>query len=135
MNMKKLDEIPKKNVFEAPDGYFEKLPSIIQSRVSSHGRSHSPTFRFALRFALPLILLAVVAAALWISRPDPAIEAESILATVQTKDLVSYLKESEFTTDELLDAVELRAEDADEIEDAVYKFELDDSDLENILNE
>jgi hypothetical protein len=135
MDMKKLEDIPKKNVFEVPDRYFEKLPSIIQSRVSSHSRRYNPTFRFALRFALPVILIAVVAAALWISRPDSEIEAQSILATIETEDLVTYLKESDFTTEELLDAVELGIEDANQIEDAVYEFQLDDSELENILNE
>ena len=32
--MKKLEDIPKKEIFDVPDGYFEKLPGKIQARIS-----------------------------------------------------------------------------------------------------
>lgn len=135
MSMKKLEDIPKKNLFEVPEGYFEKLPAIIQSRVTGPSTRSNPSFKFVLQFALPAMVVIVVAIVFWVSRPTSGATAESMLASIQTEDLVAYLKESDFTTEELLDAVELDVEDANEIEEAVYEFQLDDSELENILND
>ena len=133
--MKKLEDIPKKNPFEVPDGYFDKLPTIIQSRVSNPGHRVSGATRYVLQFAMPVILIAVVAALFWISRPNADISAESMLASIETEELVAYLKDSDFTTEELLNAAELDDEDANQIEEAVYEFQLDDPEMENILND
>ena len=60
--MKKLDEIPKKSIFEAPEGYFDRLPGIIQARVSplavgaKQGPQWMPYFFFGLKYALLVLL-------------------------------------------------------------------------------
>ncbi len=54
---------------------------------------------------------------------------------MQTEDLVAYLTESDFTTDELLDAVELDADDVSQIEESVFELDINDPDIEDILNE
>ena len=133
--MKKLEDIPKKNLFEVPQGYFEKLPAIIQSRVTGPSARSNPSFKFVLQFAVPAIVAIIVAIVFWVSRPTSDITAESMLASIQTEDLVAYLKESDLTTEELLDAVELDVEDANQIEEDVYEFQLDAFELENILND
>jgi hypothetical protein len=51
--MKKLEDISKKNIFEVPDGYFEKLPGIIQARVAKP--ESTPWFVPTLKFALPIV--------------------------------------------------------------------------------
>lgn len=135
MSMKKLEDIPKTNPFEAPEGYFEKLPTIIQSRVLKPSQRFNAATRFVLQFAVPVVVMMVIAGLFWINRPDAHVSAESMLASIQTEDLVAYLKDSDFTTEELLNAVELDVDDANQIEEAVYEFQLDDSDLENILND
>ena len=52
--MKKLEDIPKQNIFEVPDGYFDKLPSVIQARIAK------PEPKFwqlpAFRYAMPLLI-------------------------------------------------------------------------------
>jgi len=60
---------------------------------------------------------------------------ENILASVQTEDLISYLSESDFTTDELLEDVQLNNEDAMDIEESVYELQFTDSEFEEIFNE
>ena len=60
---------------------------------------------------------------------------ENILASVQTEDLITYLSESDFTTDELLEDVQLNNEDAIDIEESVYELQLNDSEFEEIFNE
>lgn len=133
--MKKLEDIPKKNIFEVPDGYFEKLPAIIQSRIAGNETRSIPSFGFTLRFGVPMLMAIAVAAIFWLNRLSQDVSAESILASVETEALVAYLKESDITTDELLDIVELDAEDAGQIEESVYEFQVDESDLKDILNE
>jgi len=134
--MKKLEDIPKKQNFEVPDGYFEKLPGNIQSRVTQQHKERSWGLdrRFALRFALPAVILLSVGI-FWYSRLPMDKSVENILASVQTEDLISYLSESDFTTDELLEDVQLNTEDAMDIEESVYELQFTDSEFEEIFNE
>jgi hypothetical protein len=133
--MKKLEDIPRKNIFEVPDGYFDKLPGIIQSRVASRNKQSWPVFTFSLRLAVSLMLVMAIAAVFWLNQPNADSDPESILSSVQTEDLVAYLGEADLTTDELLDYVKLDAEDASQIEGSVYELQLNDHNLEDILNE
>ncbi len=134
--MKKLEDIPKKQVFDVPEGYFEKLPGIIQARVASQQRQEKvrPVFAYTLRYALPAVL-AVMLVIFWFNRQADVMSAESILASVQTEDLVAYLSEADLTTDELLEDVVLNPDDVDQIEGEVYGFGQADEDLEDILDE
>ena len=134
--MKKLEDIPKKQNFEVPEGYFEKLPGIIQSRVTQQQKERSWGLdqRFALRFALPAVILLAIGI-FWYSRSPMDKSVENILASVQTEDLITYLSESDFTTDELLEDVRLNNEDAMDIEESVYELQFTDSEFEEIFNE
>ena len=134
--MKKLEDIPKKQNFEVPEGYFEKLPGIIQSRVTQQPKERSWGLdnRFALRFALPVVILLAVGI-FWYNRSQTDKSVENILASVQTEDLITYLSESDFTTDELLEDVQLNSQDAMDIEESVYELQFTDSEFEEIFNE
>lgn len=136
MKMKKLEEIPKKEVFKVPDGYFENLPGIIQARVAQQNKSEEvrPVFAYALQYALPIIAFFALGL-FWFIGKNETPTAESILASIQTEDLVAYLDEADITTEELLDDVSLSDEDATEIEGAVYEFELDDTNVEDFLDD
>lgn len=134
--MKKLEDIPKKQVFDVPEGYFENLPGIIQARVASESKEKYslPVFSYALRYALPLVLgLALVI--FWFNRDVEVTSAETILASIETEDLVAYLGDSDLSTDELLNNVVLDSNDVDEIEGAVYGFEEIDADFEDLLDQ
>ena len=134
--MKKLEDIPKKQNFEVPEGYFEKLPGIIQSRVAEgHPKTNwQLAFRFSMRFALHAVIL-MAAGIFWYSQFHSEKGAESILASVQTEDLIAYLNDSYFTTDELLEDVQLNDQDASEITESVYDVQFNDSEFEEIFNE
>ena len=121
--MSSLDNIPKKTVFSAPDGYFDKLPADIQSRISAPVRNRGlfPLYRYGLQYALPLLIIAVVLFYTTSKTPD----AESILATIETKDLVFYFEEVSFTTtEELLDNFEMSAVDVEAIEIEAYSLDM-----------
>ena len=133
--MKRLEDIPKKDVFKVPEGYFEDLPSIIQSRVAGQKKERAflPTFTYALRYALPVVIFGVVGY-FWLRPAEPR-TAESILASIETEDLVAYINETDLTTDELLESVQLEVSDVDQLEDEIYGEEISDDDLEVILDE
>ena len=132
--MKKLEDIPKKEVFNVPDGYFDKLPGIIQARVATPQNEGRPVWGFALRYALPTVVLLAVGI-FWFNQSPKVADAEQLLSSIQTEDLVAYLNESDMTTEELLADAELSDEDASEIEGNVYDLNLKNESLEDIVSE
>jgi hypothetical protein len=131
--MKKLEDIPKKQVFEVPEGYFDKLTSTIQARVAEKESRRAMTFSLpaVMRYALPALVLVSVGI-FWFQNNASQKDAESILASVSTEDLVAYLNDSEISTDELMNAAEFDEDDLDDIESEVYKLHFEDLDLEDM---
>jgi hypothetical protein len=130
--MKNLEDIPKKTIFEVPEGYFEKLPGVIQSRIAEQNpvRERISYFAFSLRYALPAIVL--IAASIFVYESyynaQPT-DAESILASVDSQDLVDYLDEDEVSIEDILEDV-----GADDINpDELNTMELDFSE-EDLLD-
>lgn len=122
--MGKLENIPKKDIFEVPEGYFDSLPGIIQARTTAgtlKERPHYSTGAFVLRFALPVVVVLVAGLYFFRSPAQPA-NAEQMLASVDTKDLVGYLEQSDLTTDELLDQVQLDNQEVDAVEGQVFSL-------------
>lgn len=118
--MKKLDDIPKKGIYEVPEGYFDRLPGIIQARVAENSPRQvaRPYFRYALQYAVPVILLAVIS--LFLLKPKTTQGAEELMASVATQDLVSYLEDSDITVEQLLFSIDVDDELVDAIEEEVY---------------
>jgi len=127
--MKKLEDIPKNNPFSVPDGYFDKLPGIIQARISESApeKQARPYFRYALQYALPVIGIIIVA--LIYLTPKESENYNDILATVSTEQLAAYLADSDITTEDILESGELDDESADAIEAEVYFNDIDLEDL------
>lgn len=114
--MKKLEDIPKKNIFEVPEGYFEKLPGIIQARVAKP----EPIRWFvpSLKFALPVLALVAVGIFWFTSQTGQSIEEQ--LSRIQTEQLVAYLDDSDLTMDDLAETVTWSESDLNELEEKVY---------------
>jgi hypothetical protein len=133
--MKKLEDIPKKEIFNVPDGYFDSLPSAIQARVAEKGLpSPRSTFQVALKYAIAAVVI-VAGTVFWFNQSKAPLDVETMLAGIQTEDLVAYLNESDISTEELLDAANFNPEDLEDIESEVYGLdlqglELDDLDLD-----
>lgn len=131
--MGRLENIPKEQIFNVPADYFDKtLPAAIQSRIATHSSepARKPAFQVALRYALPLVL--VVAVLFYYLQPRT--DAESILASVETDDLIMYLQESGMTTEDLLEHVALSDEDLEAIENEIYMLEMPGNDADVELN-
>jgi hypothetical protein len=132
----KLEKIPKKRVFDIPDGYFDELPQKIQKRIAGEQPAWTVSFIFdyKLQYVLPVFLLMVVGL-IWFTRNDEAANVESILESVETEDMISYLDASEMTTEEILMSGEFNTEDAEEIETEVYDLHLQENTLDAIIKD
>lgn len=133
----KLEDLPKKEIFDVPEGYFEKLPGTIQARIAEGKQRESRVaLRYAFQYALPLVILVTIGL-VWFENTSSSNQspAELLLAEIQTEDLVTYLDDTDMTTDELLENASLDATDAEEIEQEVYGLDLDDETLDILTDE
>jgi len=132
--MKRLEDIPKQEFYEVPEDYFDKLPGRIQKKIAAGKTSETPRFVYALRYAIPAVVLAAIGIA-WYAQVFSPNDGTYGLAAVATEDLVAYLGESDLSTDELVEMVEWQDDDVRELEGEVYQLDVSDEDLENIMNE
>jgi hypothetical protein len=131
--MKKLEDIPKKEIFTVPDGYFEKLPATIQSRL--HQEDPRNVWAGRLRYAFPLVVLLGLSI-FWFTREGATPHhPETVLASIPTSDLVVYLAESDLSVEDLLDNVALDDTDAAALEEAVYALDLSEEQLQELMND
>lgn len=121
--MRKLEDIPKESIFQVPEKYFDDLPAKIQARiVEAQPHTHRPVWRYAVQYALPLLIVALIIYYNYRAAPD----AESILASVDTADLVQYLQQdAALTTDDLIETVDFAPADVEAIENAIYDTPID----------
>lgn len=126
--MKRLEDIPKNNPFSVPDGYFEKLPGVIQARIEAGTvKKPVPYVRYALQYAMPVVALIIVAV-IYLGPKSGENNYDDILSSVSTEQLAAYLADSDLTTDEIVDAGALDEESAEAIEAEVF----DNIDLNDI---
>lgn len=113
--MKKLEDISKENIFTVPDGYFEKLPGVVQSRVAKPDPKvwFAPTFKFA----VPILAFAIAATIWFTSGTGNSLEDQ--LNEIQTDQLMAYLDESDFSTELISEEIAWSEQDLDELEEEV----------------
>ncbi len=134
--MKKLEDIPKKNIYTVPEGYFDHLPGIIQSRIAAEkGSVARPLYlQLALRYALPVLVLATI---LFFVFRNNSLKGnpDELLASVSAHELASYLIESGFTTEELMENIAWSDLDIDLSDADIAYPEFDDEALEEFSDE
>lgn len=113
--MKKLEDISKESIFKVPDGYFEKLPGIIQARVAKP--EPRVWFAPALKFAAPVLAIAL-AIAIWFTAGQGG-SLEDQLNEIQTEQLMAYLEESDLSPDLITEEIHWSEEDLNELEEEV----------------
>lgn len=128
--MKKLEDIPKKQVFTTPEGYFDKLPGVIQSRIQAEStKGWSLSWSMSLKLALPTVVIAL-ALVLWLRPESQNIEEQ--LSMIDTEQLTFYLDELDVTTDDLATEIDWTTADLINLEDAVY-INMDNSELDALM--
>ncbi len=113
----KPEDIPKKQMYRVPEGYFEELPSKIQGRLNKdHRYSIGREWMTLLRLSLPAILLIVVAYVVWHEKPSTApvsvslVSTEALLSEVSDGALIDYLLENGISTEEIIEVSDLSME-------------------------
>jgi hypothetical protein len=112
--MKKLEEIEKKDIFNTPEGYFDALPTIIQSRIAKKEESWMPSLIGGLKYALPVLALTI--SLLWFFKKDPKASPEEILASVNTVDIADYIQSMELNNDDFLDLIDYSTVNPDSLQ-------------------
>lgn len=133
--MKKLEDIPRKVIFEAPEGYFDKLPGMVQSRMATSGQESSWTayLGYSLKYALPALAVAL---AIFFYVGTPTRSPEELLSSVDSANLVAYLEESDLNADDLMNEVPLNLDEAEAIQkDSMNEMDVDDADVKFLSDE
>lgn len=130
--MTKLNDIPKRQPFDTPKGYFEALPDRIRARIDAGRQDQRGIFftRYKLQYVVPC-LIALVAAIYWLKPAND--DAEAILATVETDLLIHYLEETGVDQTDLLNTFDLDAGDLDEIEWESYDIDLTEDEFKTMF--
>lgn len=133
--MAKLEDIPKKEIFNAPEGYFDTLPGRIQARIEKdHNIARRPVVSFSLKYALPALIVAA-AGIFWFTSANKPLDVDSMLSAIETQDLVAYLDESDISTDEVIESGNFSTTDVHEIEGEVYNLDITNEDMTDITDD
>lgn len=142
--MKKPIDIPKRNIFEVPEGYFEKLPGVIQARIAKKEdqAAWNWSWGISLRYAIPIAILAIVGT-FWFRPGSPIpVDVQAELAQFQPEQLQEYLDhqdlsdDSDVSTDELVESKEWSNSEVDGLEKSVYSgYSTSRQEVEKILDE
>jgi hypothetical protein len=102
----KLEEIERKNIFEVPDGYFDRLPLAIQKRVERKKRESffSPVFIYNLKYALPVLVIGITSMFIYTNYYQQATPV-TLLESVNTEVLIAYLDESDVSEEEIIESI------------------------------
>jgi hypothetical protein len=100
----KLEDIKKDSIHSVPDGYFDKLPGIIQNRVAEKKNDEVwiPDWRRSVAFAIPVVLIMIIAYVGFFNQEKEMTDPYALLEQVETDDLISYLASTDISTSDLV---------------------------------
>jgi hypothetical protein len=134
--MKRLEDIPKKQSFKVPDGYFEDLPMRILASIEAEKPKSVVSFSYgklALLYTLPIILIGIVSVVVWnnyaAKTEDPLVALENVAA----EQLVAYLENDEISADDILENASFSNTMVDEMQQP-YEG-ISDKELDELANE
>jgi anti-sigma-K factor RskA len=91
----KLDDLPKHNIYQVPENYFERLPMRIMERTVSAPVTQSwqtNMFWRPVRMAIaPLVLLLVFLGVFYLNMPQDTEKGALNLASLNNQEIVDYL--------------------------------------------
>ena len=93
-NRIRLDDIKKDMPFSVPEGYFDKLPQIIQSRITSEP-SRKPLVGWSWQRSMALVsAMALIFVLVWVTVPErQGSLGQEPLSGVSDASIVAYLEE------------------------------------------
>ena len=132
----RLDKIPKTRVFSTPEDYFDRLPAIIQAKAieSTAKKGFFANLSVFYRLAVPALLIVLALFYVGLRPSNDNNDVQAMLDEVSTSELIAFLNDSEMSTDELLNIVNIEEIGIEAMFDEDIQL-LDDSELEYILEE
>ncbi|WP_428658032.1 hypothetical protein [Runella sp.] len=134
----KLEDLENKLPYREPEGYFEKLPSVVQSRiyerVSEKENSFSVSWSWK-RTALLGAAASVVGILLWLTYPQRQHSlGEETLSQVTDDEIITYLKDNHITQQEMTEQPQVKESYTDE-DVLLQQLNVNDEDLRKAIQE
>ncbi len=136
----RLDNLEKKNIYQVPNGYFDDLPGIIQSKVVKKAPFYTTNiFKVTTRYALPAICLVLLVVYAGLFRTQSEIENyDSLLSSVSDEELLAYLNESDISVEEIIESVgeeEIALGFDSDAASLIEELTIDDENLDELIEE
>ena len=136
----KLEDINKDNIFKVPDNYFENFPERLQKRIDeTEQQKKVPVIRLRPIINIAAAAVILIFAIYGITRiNDKSASVDQILSEISSEDLVNYLVESDMSTDEFLENLDMSviASTEDPITDEFIPSDpLDEETIDELLDE
>lgn len=133
--MKRLEDIPKKQAFKVPDGYFDELPMRIQARIAAE--SPKPIYltigKLTMRYALPILFVGIISVALWDNFSSKNTDPIAALDSVPNEQLLAYLEADEISLEEIIENASFTTETVDALHQPYQ--EVTDAELTEIADD
>lgn len=112
MKKYRLEDIKKQQVFtEPPEGYFARLPGIIQAKTANKPVRKAWLYWVRVLRLVPLaavvVLIALYSGLLNKKESGPGLD--ELLSEVTTDEIIQYLEDMDLTSEEILEEVDLMA--------------------------
>ena len=135
----KLEDINKKNIYSVPDKYFDRLPGRVQARIEAKKPREIFTLNWSLTYkvAAPALAMVMLVLFFWFDGPAKSQSAESLLAQIDTDDLVAYLQTTHITTEEIIESIDFSDIDMDLSNETplMNGIEMNEESINSILDE
>ena len=106
----KVEDLERKDIFIAPEGYFDKLPGRIQERIALQEReADRPVYRLVPKkvyYIAASVAVFLIATILILREPEETTTPENVLAEVSTEAMIEYLEMSDMSVTEITFAEE-----------------------------
>ena len=103
----KLEDLENKLPYREPEGYFDKLPSMVQTRIYEKTAEKENVFTVSWswkRTALLGAAASVVGILLWVTYPQKQLSlGEETLSQVTDDEIITYLKDNHITQQEMVE--------------------------------
>jgi len=136
----KLEDLNKDNIFKVPDNYFENFPDRLQKRIEEkENHKKVPVIRLRSIINMAAAAAILIFAIYGITKiNDNKTSVDQLLSEISSEELVNYLVESEISTDEFLESLDVSiiASTEDPISDEFNPSEsLDEETIDDLLDE
>jgi hypothetical protein len=134
---RKLTDLPKKDIFKTPEGYFENLPNAIANRIAHKKEPKVVAFRpwtyVGVAAAAAIALLIAFGPGL-LNPGQSSASAEELLAGVSDEACLAYLKNAELDVEEILELPDPELWD-EALQDAVPEPQVSDDNIDLLYEE